>query len=76
MTNSRNCPICRSALGEEELKKRFYPFCSRHCADVDLGRWLKGNYAIPAVETDEESEDGAGQSEDQDQKSGGPPVRH
>ena len=76
MTNPRLCPICRRALGEEEPEKRFHPFCSRRCADVDLGRWLKGNYAIPAVETDEESEDGAGQSEGQDQKSGGPPVRH
>ncbi len=23
------------------------PFCSKRCADVDLGRWLKGGYAIP-----------------------------
>ncbi|MGH6872919.1 MAG: DNA gyrase inhibitor YacG [Rhizomicrobium sp.] len=29
---------------------RFKPFCSKRCADVDLGRWLKGSYAIPAVE--------------------------
>jgi endogenous inhibitor of DNA gyrase (YacG/DUF329 family) len=28
----------------------FHPFCSKHCADVDLNRWLKGSYAIPAVE--------------------------
>jgi endogenous inhibitor of DNA gyrase (YacG/DUF329 family) len=30
------------------------PFCSRRCADIDLGRWLKGVYAIP---TDEPAED-------------------
>ena len=23
------------------------PFCSRRCADIDLGRWLKGGYVIP-----------------------------
>jgi endogenous inhibitor of DNA gyrase (YacG/DUF329 family) len=23
------------------------PFCSARCAQVDLSRWLKGNYRIP-----------------------------
>jgi endogenous inhibitor of DNA gyrase (YacG/DUF329 family) len=76
MTNSRNCPICRRVLGEEEEEKRFRPFCSRRCADVDLGRWLKGNYAIPAVETGDESEDGTGQGERQGPEGGGPALRH
>jgi len=26
------------------------PFCSKRCADVDLGYWLQGKYAIPAVD--------------------------
>ena len=76
MTGSRNCPICRRVLGEEEGEKRFHPFCSKRCADVDLGRWLKGNYAIPAVEADDESEEAAGESEDQAREGGGPPARH
>jgi hypothetical protein len=41
----RSCPICRKP---EEQK--FRPFCSKRCADVDLSRWLKGSYAIPAEE--------------------------
>jgi endogenous inhibitor of DNA gyrase (YacG/DUF329 family) len=37
------CPICkRPAQGASR------PFCSPHCAQVDLGRWLTGSYAIPA----------------------------
>ena len=36
--------------------ERYRPFCSKRCADLDLGRWLKGAYAIPAEEDDEESE--------------------
>ena len=36
------CPVC----GKPGLP-RFAPFCSRRCADIDLGRWLKGGYAIP-----------------------------
>jgi hypothetical protein len=33
------------------------PFCSRRCADVDLGRWLTGHYRVPGapVEGDEEA---------------------
>ena len=36
------CPIC--AKPSIEASK---PFCSKRCADIDLGRWLKGTYAIP-----------------------------
>jgi uncharacterized protein len=39
-----DCPICGKPAGE-----RFNPFCSKRCADVDLGRWLKGGYAIPGA---------------------------
>ena len=36
------CAIC----GKPEAEG-FKPFCSKRCADIDLGRWLKGGYAIP-----------------------------
>ena len=36
------CPLCGKPASE-----RYKPFCSRHCADVDLHRWLSGAYAIP-----------------------------
>jgi len=39
---SKTCKICKKPQSEE-----FTPFCGKRCADVDLGRWLKGNYAIP-----------------------------
>jgi len=42
---SPKCAIC----GKPQAEK-FKPFCSKRCADVDLSRWLKGNYAIPAEE--------------------------
>lgn len=29
------------------------PFCSRRCADIDLGRWLKGGYVIPGRPEDD-----------------------
>jgi len=42
------CPICRRPVrdGPGEAA-RFRPFCSARCADVDLGRWFGGAYAIP-----------------------------
>ncbi|MDZ7904550.1 MAG: DNA gyrase inhibitor YacG [Cypionkella sp.] len=43
-----SCPICA-----KETDEKYRPFCSRRCADVDLGKWLAGSYAIPAEEADE-----------------------
>jgi len=41
------CPICR-----KPPQDRFRPFCSKRCADIDLGAWLKGGYAIPGAPVD------------------------
>jgi endogenous inhibitor of DNA gyrase (YacG/DUF329 family) len=57
-----SCPICG-----KPVVAAYRPFCSRRCADVDLGRWLTEGYRIPA-ESEEEAEDG---SED-----GTPPKAH
>ena len=53
----RPCPICG-----QRSQQKFHPFCSKHCADVDLNRWLKGSYVIPARD-DEEEDDKAEQTE-------------
>ncbi len=45
---AKPCPICQSPSIKES-----FPFCSQRCKDVDLSRWLKGSYAIPAVEEDD-----------------------
>ena len=34
----------------------FRPFCSRRCADVDLGRWMTGAYAVPSTDPDDAEE--------------------
>lgn len=46
------CPICN-----RPTDKAYRPFCSRRCADVDLGKWLTGSYAIPASQDDAEDDD-------------------
>ncbi|MCB2054207.1 MAG: DNA gyrase inhibitor YacG [Geminicoccaceae bacterium] len=40
------CPICGAPRRHE-----WRPFCSPRCRDRDLGRWLDGSYAVPAVES-------------------------
>jgi hypothetical protein len=52
------CPIC----GKPRVEA-FRPFCSKHCADIDLGRWLEGRYAVPGApaakaEQGQDEEDG------------------
>ena len=34
--------------------KKYRPFCSKRCADLDLGKWLTESYSIPAMESNEE----------------------
>ena len=49
-TDAKPCPTC-GALAIHEAR----PFCSKRCADIDLGRWFRGTYAIPAVDAADDS---------------------
>ena len=40
------CPIC-----SRSEDTGFQPFCSKRCADIDLGKWLKGYYRIQTNES-------------------------
>ncbi|UWQ20378.1 DNA gyrase inhibitor YacG [Jannaschia sp. W003] len=42
------CPICR-----RETDPAVRPFCSKRCADVDLGRWMTGAYAVPSADPED-----------------------
>ncbi|MEO8895935.1 MAG: DNA gyrase inhibitor YacG [Rhizomicrobium sp.] len=53
------CPICG-----KPGQASFSPFCSRRCADIDLGRWLKGRYAIPGRPEDDAGTGSEGLPED------------
>lgn len=72
MARVRRCPICRQAISEDENGERYRPFCSKRCADIDLGKWLTGNYAIPAAEEDSEDEEDGGTPK----PAADPPPRH
>jgi len=52
-----SCPIC-----DKKTNIKYRPFCSKHCADVDLGRWFNGAYAVPA-DTPEDMDEAAAEME-------------
>ena len=56
---AKPCPIC----GKPAVA-RFRPFCSGRCKDVDLNRWFKGAYAIPAAESADDSGEQGGEREE------------
>ncbi|MGJ8527832.1 DNA gyrase inhibitor YacG [Maritalea sp.] len=45
--SSKPCVMC-----EKPAVEKYLPFCSKRCADLDLGKWLNGSYAIPVIEED------------------------
>lgn len=50
------CPICRKRFPYKKIENSpDFPFCSRRCKLVDLGRWLEGEYVLPGSE-EEDSE--------------------
>ncbi len=57
---SSACPICGKPANAATS-----PFCSRRCADVDLGRWLTGQYVVPgpSLEDVEDEQDGRADAE-------------
>ncbi|WP_132252398.1 DNA gyrase inhibitor YacG [Methylobacterium segetis] len=47
-SNRISCPICGC-----RAEVAYTPFCSRRCADIDLGRWLNDRYVIAQEEDDD-----------------------
>lgn len=59
--SARPCPIC-----SKPAVAHYRPFCSKRCADVDLGRWFGEAYRIPAEEEDAEPQPPGGRGEDEE----------
>lgn len=51
---TKPCPTCGAPA-----TAKFKPFCSKRCAEVDLGRWFTGRYVIAGEEpADSDRSDG------------------
>ena len=45
------CPICKKPTARDHR-----PFCSRRCADIDLGNWFDESYRVPSEEAAEDAD--------------------
>ncbi|MEQ8504554.1 MAG: DNA gyrase inhibitor YacG [Rhodospirillales bacterium] len=55
----RPCPVCSKPEVTE-----YRPFCSKRCADIDLGKWLNEDYRIPTHEVPDDFDPDAEYSDD------------
>jgi len=44
-----HCSVCKALLTGEDSAK-YYPFCSKHCQNKDLGNWVFENYRVASDE--------------------------
>lgn len=44
------CPICKKLFTDTKYRL----FCSKRCADIDLGNWFNENYRFEAENIDEQ----------------------
>ena len=55
---SRRCPPAPPLSDLRQAGGRAHqPFCSGRCANIDLGRWLKGNYRVPTEDPPDDDPD-------------------
>lgn len=45
------CPICNKSTVTD-----YAPFCSKHCKNIDLLKWLNEDYRVPVQNWNEEEE--------------------
>jgi len=59
------CPICSRPFQVAALEDLpSFPFCSRRCRLIDLGRWADGSYVIPGRPAPEKPETLRGEADD------------
>ena len=51
------CPICKKPVTSQDAD---FPFCGERCRLIDLGRWLDGDYKVPALDDAPSADDDEG----------------
>ena len=46
------CPICAAAMPGNWADYPDYPFCTKRCRTIDLGRWLGEDYKVGSKSDD------------------------
>lgn len=52
------CPICATTMPGDWSDYPDYPFCSKRCRTIDLGRWLGESYRVAAPPGEDRSSSG------------------
>ncbi|MFY7951607.1 MAG: DNA gyrase inhibitor YacG [Armatimonadaceae bacterium] len=48
------CPICDAKMPADWSEYPDYPFCSKRCRTIDLGRWLSEEYKVAGGPADDD----------------------
>ena len=48
------CPSCKTEIPKERPES--WPFCTKRCKMIDLGKWVNEEYAIPVRQAPSEEE--------------------
>ena len=48
------CPICNAAMPGNWQDYPDYPFCTKRCRMIDLGRWLGEEYRVEGKDDDQD----------------------
>jgi hypothetical protein len=54
--SASKCAICKKPV-PPRAENASFPFCSRRCRAVDLGRWLGEEYRVPDRQVDEQEDE-------------------
>jgi endogenous inhibitor of DNA gyrase (YacG/DUF329 family) len=57
-SGTARCPICR-----RPADPTCRPFCSKRCAEVDLGRWFTNHYVVPGPPGELDDDDAPSEEE-------------
>jgi uncharacterized protein len=52
------CPICNSPMPANWKEYPEFPFCTKRCKLIDLGRWLSEDYKLTDHKPDSQSSEG------------------
>ena len=54
---TKPCPVCGKPVPGTPEAAITAPFCSKRCADIDLGRWLSAQYVVPGSDGEADQDD-------------------
>ena len=61
---SVQCPICDARMPADWSEYPDYPFCSKRCRTIDLGRWLNEDYKVGGRQEEPDEDQSTPTSED------------